>query len=202
MVKISIYIDNSNFLNTLKETTGNLESGGIKVDYCKLCKFIEDSVRNYLKDKDTVYTHRVYLYDGIVTDNEEKKRKKESFIHGVERKIKNSNCLPSSDFQAKLSEIKLAREEHLKGDDIHLAIDALLDTFETVKEERKAIVIISGDGDFHPLIKKIKEIREQKSIEVKIFVAFLNKNFSLKLQKEADYCILIEPTSIKLEESS
>jgi len=52
----------------------------------------------------------------------------------------------------------------IKGDDIHLAIDMIMDAN---KDKYDKAILISGDGDFSPLIRAIKSLK--KDIEVYAF---------------------------------
>jgi uncharacterized LabA/DUF88 family protein len=52
----------------------------------------------------------------------------------------------------------------IKGDDIHLAIDMIMDA---TKNKYDKAVLISGDGDFAPLVRSIKTLK--KEIEIYTF---------------------------------
>jgi len=49
----------------------------------------------------------------------------------------------------------------IKGDDIHLAIDMILDA---TKDEYDKGILISGDGDFAPLVRTIKILKKEVEI--------------------------------------
>jgi len=141
-----IYIDNSNLLNLLKENTGNLEERGEKIDYGKLCAEIEKTLN--LKRKE-YYLKKVRIYDGIVINDEEKKKRKEGFLRSIENKIKRFKT--GVDFKYYLVKVAIGKQHHLKGDDIALAVDL---TYDLLKKEIDLGIVVSADGDFWILKEK------------------------------------------------
>ncbi len=144
-----IYIDNSNLLNLLKDNTGNLDFGGLKIHYGKLCKEIESELRNTGK---LYFLKKFMIYDGIVINDEEKKKRKENFIKSIKRKIKE--LFPSVNFNYELSPVELGSQKHLKGNDIALAIDVVTDI---LRGNVILAVIVSADGDFFILKERLGE---------------------------------------------
>ncbi len=65
----------------------------------------------------------------------------------------------------------------IKGDDIHLALDMLNDAWENKYDK---VILFSGDGDFAPLLKYVKN--KNKRVEVISFYELASKN----LLNEAD----------------
>ena len=70
----------------------------------------------------------------------------------------------------------------IKGDDIHLAIDMLRDAYE---DRYDTAILISGDGDFSPLVKYVKQ--KNKKVENYHFKG----NVSFDLMKECNLNITI-----------
>ncbi|NPB07516.1 MAG: NYN domain-containing protein [Aquificae bacterium] len=164
----SIYIDNANLLNHLKQASGNRESGGKVIDYGKLCLYIRDFLNDRLGTG--VRIHSVKLYDGIVKNDGEKRLKKERFIFSVERRLKEV-CGEDINFQAYLFEIVLGRQRRIKGDDIKLALDVYSDI---VRDRLDFVVLLSGDGDFASLLDYVKRSFEI-TVVVVAFKSFCNK---------------------------
>jgi len=71
----------------------------------------------------------------------------------------------------------------IKGDDIHLAIDMLKDAYE---DSYDCSVLISGDGDFAPLVRYVKNLKKQGKN-----VCFRN-NISYDLRKECTTSVFID----------
>jgi uncharacterized LabA/DUF88 family protein len=71
----------------------------------------------------------------------------------------------------------------IKGDDINLALDMLNDAWENKYDKA---ILISGDGDFAPLLKYVKN--KNKKVEVVSFFELASKN----LLNEADKFIFID----------
>jgi len=145
-----IYIDNSNLINLLRENRGNLKQKGEKIDYGKLCREIEKALKQ--RRRKEYYLKSVKVYDGIVTNNEEKREKKERFLRSIRDRIKKFRR--EIIFNYYLSEVKIGKQYHLKGDDIALATDL---TYDLLKEEISLGIIVSADGDFLILKEKFKD---------------------------------------------
>lgn len=78
------------------------------------------------------------------------------------RKIPNFNVILCKR-QKRLN--KLEEEFYsIKGDDIHLAVDMLLDATNDVYDKA---ILVSGDGDFAPLIRAVKS--KNKEVEIYSF---------------------------------
>jgi uncharacterized LabA/DUF88 family protein len=165
-----IYIDNSNFLNILKNISGKKEKGGKIIDYGKMCSYIKKQiyVNSYPTSELTI--KKVYIYDGLATNNEEKRKKKLGFIRAIGNRIAQHINISEENIIDRLVNIELGKDKELKGDDIYLAVDVLVDVF---KDNQCIPVIVSGDGDFFPLVKRIKE-----DLNRTIFISFF-ENYGL-----------------------
>ncbi len=107
------------------------------------------------------------------------------------RKIKNFNVVLCKR-QKRLNELD---EEFysIKGDDIHLAIDMVMDA---AKDKYDKAILISGDGDFAPLVRAVKTLK--KEVEICAFKeicsnALIKKNkFTFIDKKLANKCFYRE----------
>ncbi len=165
-----IYIDNSNFLNILKNISGKKERGGKIIDYGKMCNYIKRQIYLNVYPVSELTIKKVYIYDGLATNNEEKRKKKLGFIKAIGNRIAQHINISEKDIIDRLVNIELGKDKELKGDDIYLAVDVLVDVF---KDSQCIPVIVSGDGDFFPLVKRIKE-----DLNRTIFISFF-ENYGL-----------------------
>ena len=78
----------------------------------------------------------------------------------------------------------------IKGDDIKLAHDLLMGAVDNTYD---TAVIVSGDEDFHPLIKTIKE-RYKKRVEN----VYIRSSSSYKLRKACDSSLNISKIISKI----
>ncbi len=139
MKKISIFIDGVNFFHGLKSINKN---------YSDLCFDFEKFVKKIVGNNDLV---NVYYYNAPL------KEKFNKWIYWQQVKF--------FDRLRKISKFKVVlckRQKRLdgdseyyviKGDDIHLALDMLRDA---CKNRYDRVVLISGDGDFAPLVRYVK----------------------------------------------
>ena len=63
----------------------------------------------------------------------------------------------------------------IKGDDIHLAIDMIIDA---TKDKYDKGVLVSGDGDFAPLIRAVRSLK--KDVEIYTFERICSNNLIKK----------------------
>lgn len=149
--KISIYIDGANFVYGIK--TINNRYNDFMFDFEKLAKEI-------CKGNELV---KVNYYNASL--------KRKLNINKWERQQKLFNRLR----KVKKFEVILCRRQKklnnldeefysIKGDDIRLAIDMIMDA---TKNKYDKAVLISGDGDFAPLVRAIKTLK--KEIEIYTF---------------------------------
>jgi uncharacterized LabA/DUF88 family protein len=146
--KISIYIDGANFVYGIK--TVNNRYNDFMFDFEKLAK--EICKRNELV--------KVNYYNASL--------KRKLNINKWERQQKLFNRLR----KLKKFEVILCKRQKrlnnldeefysIKGDDIHLAIDMIMDA---TKNKYDKAVLISGDGDFTPLLRAIKTLNKEVEI--------------------------------------
>ncbi len=162
MQPIGIFIDNSNLLNTLKEHSGNLQQGGKRIDYGRLCRVTIEELEKQ-KNFHGILT-QVHLYDGIVENDKEKTQKKIQFIQSAFGRIKKE-CGKEIKTYYHLVPVHLGKDKHLKGDDLLIAMDV---TLQLCKKTIAIAIIISGDGDFAPFIQRLTK-EENKNV----FSAFI-----------------------------
>ena len=149
--KISIYIDGANFVYGIK--TVNSRYNDFMFDIEKLAK--EICKRNELVK---INYYNASLKRKLNINKWERQQK----LFDRLRKLKNFEVILCKR-QKKLNNLD---EEFysIKGDDIHLAIDMIMDA---TKDKYDKAVLISGDGDFAPLLRAIKTLK--KEIEIYTF---------------------------------
>lgn len=139
--RISIFIDGANFYHGLKT---------ISIRYSDIFFDFESFTRGIVGNDKLV---NIYYYNAPLKENLNK--------HVYWNQIKLFNRLRKI---PKLNLVLCKRQKRLdgsneeyfviKGDDIHLSIDMLRDA---CKDKYDKVVLISGDGDFAPLIRYVKE---------------------------------------------
>jgi len=149
--RISIYVDGANFVYGIK--TINNRYNDFMFDFEKLAREIS-------KGNELV---KVNYYNASL--------KRKLNITKWERQQNLFNRLR----KLKIFEVILCKRQKrlnkfdeefysIKGDDIHLAIDMIMDA---TKNKYDKAVLISGDGDFAPLVRAIKILK--KEIEIYAF---------------------------------
>ena len=115
----------------------------IKADYEKLKKIITKGRK--LQD--------IYLYEGAI------------YPMSPEKKKWYKDLSKKSNYKIKVSFNKIAlRDAYEKKIDIQIAIDIISFAYENAYD---TAVLVSGDGDFLPVVKKVKELK--KRIEIWAF---------------------------------
>lgn len=177
MKNINIYIDNANVLHTLKGMEGNLSSGGRIIDYTKMVKYISEKL-----DKD--YTiNKVFLFDAYVKDDKAKEQSKRRFVDRVKKNIEAEGFK----FDSILSKIYYDGNRYVqKGVDMQLGLELFEDVVINDKDIIDSIILISGDGDFIPVIEKVKKYNIEFSL------AFFNCSINRDLKKLSDNFIKLE----------
>ena len=149
--RVCIYIDGANFYGGL--TSINKRFSDTKFDFKKYVGFLVG------KDK----LIKISYYNALVKKkiNEKIWEKQSAFFDELRKipKCKVSLC-------TRKSRLNILGEEYhtIKGDDILLALDMIEDCY-TDKFDK--IILISGDGDFTELLKRVKE--KGKEVEVCYF---------------------------------
>lgn len=176
-MNINIYIDNANLLYTLKGIDGNLEAGGRVIDYTKMVKYIYDNIS-------TEYNiNKVFLFDGLVYNDKQRVQQKKNFIRKVKKNLEKEGIR----FQYKLLKTYSENDEVVqKGVDMQLGLEVFEDILINDKKNVDKIILISGDGDFIPVIEKIKKYN------IDCYVAFFNHNLNWKLKKAANHFIELD----------
>jgi len=170
MVKrVSVYIDGANFYGGL--TSLNKNFSDLNFDF-------ENYIKYLCKQEKLV---KVYYYNAHIKKKiNDKIWSKQKVLFDRLNKLKN--------FWVRLctrkSRLNILGEEYhtIKGDDIFLALDVIEDCYN---DKFDKVILISGDGDFTELLKRVK--KKNKEIEVCYF-----KNCSSKiLLNQADKTHLI-----------
>lgn len=158
--RVSIFIDGSNFYHsTVKK--------GIKIDFQKL-------IQKLVGDRELINAF-YYIAPLDIKIDRKKYWKHQKFLNLLE-KIPN--------FKIVLCTLKKLKADNgkgyiylVKGDDVRLAQDILMGA---VRDLYDVAIIVSGDEDFLPLFKTIKEY------EKKIENAYFNSSSSYNLRKACD----------------
>lgn len=167
--RVCVYIDGANFYGGL--TSINKRFSDTKFDFEKYI--------NYLTGNDSLV--KIYYYNALIKKkiNEKIWKKQKDFFDRLRKipKCKVSLC-------KRKSRLNILGEEYhtIKGDDIFLALDMIEDCYN---DKLDKIILISGDGDFTELLKRIK--KKGKEIEI----CYFEKCVSEILLNKADNIRLI-----------
>jgi len=148
--RISIYIDGANFVYGLKSL--NPKYSDYHFDFKNFIKRIIS--KNKLID--------IFYYNASLKQEINPRRfKEQQKLIARLRKIPKCKVILCK----RQKRFNKADEEYytIKGDDINLALDMLNDAWENKYDQA---VLISGDGDFAPLVKYVRS--KNKEVEVKI----------------------------------
>ncbi len=173
--RICFYIDGANFYGGL--TSINRRYTDNKFDF--------ENYINYLVGKDKLV--QIYYYNALVKKriNEKIWEKQKNFFNRLHKipKCKVSLC-------TRKSRLNILGEEYhtIKGDDILLALDMIEDCYNNRFDK---VILISGDGDFTELLKRVK--KKGKEIEI----CYFNNCVSNILLKKSDKIHLINKKIIK-----
>ncbi|MCK4687832.1 MAG: NYN domain-containing protein [Candidatus Lokiarchaeota archaeon] len=133
----------------------------IKADYEKLKNIITKGRK----------LHGIFLYEGVV------------YPMSPEKKKWYKNLSEKSGYMIKTSFDKIALNDAFeKKIDIKIAIDVISLAYENAYD---TAVLVSGDGDFIPVIKKVKEL--DKNVEVWAFRYSLANALKEELKQENLY---------------
>lgn len=169
MERISIYIDGANFFYGVKSINDFYVDE--KFDFEKFSEKISKG-RKLIK----VYYYNASLKQGI--NPEPFKRQQRLFS-----RLKKANFEVVLCRRQKTTDDDGNDKYKIKGDDIHLAVDMLKDAYENKYD---IAVLISGDGDFSPLVEQIKKLG--KKVENYHF----ENSISLELAKVCTKSVFID----------
>lgn len=141
MERVSVYIDGANFFGGLR--TINSRYSDVKFDF-------ENYIKKIVGKRKLI---NVYYYNASLKQQINPKIfKKQQKLFERLRKINKFKVI-----LCKRQKRRNSEGDHyftIKGDDIHLAIDMLKDAYENKYD---TTILISGDGDFSPLVRYVKE---------------------------------------------
>ena len=165
MKRISVYIDGANFYGGL--TSINKRFSDTKFDF--------ENYINYLVGNDKLI--KIYYYNALIKKkiNEKIWKKQKEFFDRLQKipKCKVTLCTRKSRLNI------LGEERHtIKGDDIFLAMDMIEDCYN---DQFDKAILISSDGDFLELIRRIKN--KGKEIEICYFEGCASGSLLKKVDK-------------------
>lgn len=139
--RVAIFIDGSNFYHSVKETFSLHDN---QIDFSKLIELLRKGrlligVYYYNAPLDRGYNFDIY-------------RKQQKFFSEL-RRIPGFHVVLCN--MRKIRQPDGTYEFAVKGDDIHLATDMLSFAYENVYD---VAILVSGDGDFVPVIKKVQKL--------------------------------------------
>lgn len=173
-MNICVYIDGANFYGGL--TSINSKFTDNKFDF-------EKYIHHIAKQENV----KVNYYNALIKKSvNEKVWKKQIKLFNRLHKIKNCKVTLCK----RKSRLNILGEEYqsIKGDDISLALDMIEDCYNEVYDKA---ILISGDGDFIELIRRVK--KKNKKVEI----CYFNKCISRDLLKISDKNHLINKKIVK-----
>lgn len=174
MERVSVYIDGANFLYGIRS---------IQKGYSDFHFDFEKYINKIIGDGVLV---KVYYYNASLKYNlnPELFKDQQHFFNRLTKIDKFEVILCK-----RQRRISPDGEEHftIKGDDIHLAIDMLKDVYENRYD---LAILISGDGDFAPLIKAVR------NKDKKVKVCHFRDNISTELLKICDAHVVISKKTV------
>ena len=173
--RVSIFIDGSNFYHSTK----NILIQGYKIPFQEL---IDELVKN--RKLINVFYYIAKLDPGI---NYKKYQKHQKFLN-VLRTLPKLNVILCN-----LEKVKIEDGSFryiVKGDDIQLAHDLLIGAVDDFYD---IAIIVSGDADFIPVIKTVRE-----RFKKKIGNAYFRRTSSYKLRKACDFSVNLYKVIFKI----
>jgi len=177
--RVMIFIDGSNFYHSVKDTFG-LFPGEIENTevFRKLSEFLKGDrmlirICYYNAPLDIKYNKEIYS-------------KQQSFLDRL------NNVPGFKVIRCRLRKIEKDDgkvEYRVKGDDIKLTVDMLSDAYE---DQYDTAVIVSGDGDFKPLVDKVRKLGK------KVENAYLPISRSAALSKACNKSYSLEEFLVKV----
>jgi len=166
IMRVSIFIDGNNFYFGLKKIYGD-DFKAMKFNFEKFCN-------SMAKDREII---QIYYYNAPLDrmKNIGKYKSQQKFFEKL-RKITKFNVI-----LCKLLKRRMKWTDKfyyvLKEDDIHMAADMIKGAF---KDFYDGAILVSGDGDFVPAVKIVRE--EGKKVEN----IYFKKSASTNLRKNCD----------------
>jgi len=158
--RVMIFIDGSNLYYSLKHI------GISKIDFQKLVRLLS---------KDNLLVSTYYYNSPLdISINQKKYCEQQKFFHELSK-------VP--DFKVVLCKLRKHKRKNkefifdVKGDDVHLAVDLVSGAYENLYD---TAIILSGDEDFVPAIKKAQKLGK------KIINAYFKSSSSASLKKTCD----------------
>ncbi|MFH0949432.1 MAG: NYN domain-containing protein [Candidatus Aenigmatarchaeota archaeon] len=139
--RLTIFIDGSNFYHSVKDT---FQIHDNQIDFAKFIELLRNG-RLLIG----VYYYNASLDRGY---NEEIYWKQQKFFDEL-RRIPGFHVIPCR--MRKMKKFDGTMEFAVKGDDIHLATDMISFAYENIYD---TAILVSGDGDFVPAIKKVQKL--------------------------------------------
>ena len=176
MERVSIFIDGNNFYYGLKTIYGDSREIG-SFDFDKFYKFLVGKRKIV----------NIFYYDAPwdITKDLEKYKSQQRFFDKI-RRIQNLRLILCKLLKRN---IKGTNRHYyiVKEDDIHMAVDMVKGAFKNLYD---SAIIISGDGDFVPAVKAVKE--EKKSVEN----AYFKKSASANLKFNCDKSFMLNSETL------
>ena len=163
-VRISIFIDGRNFYHSTK----SLEKRGYEIEFQKI-------INELVGNRKLI---NVFYYNALLDKNYnlEKYNKHKDFLEGLKKIPKFIVVL--CDWR-KITNKNGSFRYDIKGDDVQLAHDLLMGAVDDLYD---VAIIVSGDADFIPVIKTVRE-RFKKNVGN----AYARSSSSYKLRKACDF---------------
>lgn len=165
--RIIVYIDGANFHHGLRDF--NQKYSDFHVDFNRFCK-------KYCGNRDLVDIHYYSIHYS---------KGKNIIMHNKQKFFFDS--LKAVGINVDLLEINSGSNK-IKGDDIKLALDMFEDAF---KKNFDIGVLVSGDGDFEPLIRKVHKYHK------KVELWYFEGRTSRKLMMASDSKEIITRSQIR-----
>ncbi len=175
MIRICVYIDGANFYGGL--TTINPRYTDEKFDF-------ENYIKYLTKNNSLI---KIYYYNASLKQqlNKEPFRRQQILFSRL-NKIKNCKVILCK----RKPRVNTEGEEYhiIKGDDVLLTIDMLSDAYENKYDKS---ILISSDGDFAPLVKKVRELGKE------VLICYFKNCVSDDLLNETNESHLINKKIVK-----
>lgn len=173
--RIAIFIDGRNFYHSTK----NLKAGGYKISF-------QEIVSELVEDRGLVI---VFYYNALLDKNYNLKKynKHKDFLDDLKKipKFKVVLC----DWRKTVNKNGSFRYD-IKGDDVSLAHDLLMGAVNNLYD---VAIIVSGDADFIPVIKTIRNRFKKEVVN-----GYFRRTSSYKLRKSCDFSINLYKVIIRL----